>query len=524
MNLQWQEPLVWTLILSMPFLLLSGLVLPSRFAQKHRHSIATFITVCCVGNAAVAWAAAIASFCFKSAFARLSDNVFTLDALAIAGLLLTASLGAAVAIYSRRYMRADARNGRFMQLIGAAIGCVTLLPISATLPVFLGAWMAAGFVLHPLLTFNSFGRAAHAAAWQKFAVSRLGDVCLLSALYLLEQKISTVEFKGIQAAVASAPGSLALPAVLLVLGACFKSAQFPFFSWLPDTLDAPTPVSALMHAGIINAGGFLLLRCVGLIAASREAAAAAVVIGIVTMCVAGLALPCQTSVKRSLAYSTIMQMGFMMVEIGLGAAAAAAVHLVGHALYKAHAFLRSSTLVPDPRKGGPILLPISVAAHGAAGAVVVATALVFKSALHPGELVLSLVLASALGAYLASLWAQGVSLRSILSGFSAAAGLCIMYRIFEIVASKAFFHADFSDNSMVYGSVLLLCATLAIGALVPSIAKVKKRLHPSIYAAAQSGFYFSALFAERLLPVQRGVLSGNPAEGEMVAQKGGLWA
>ena len=523
-NLQWPAPLVWALILAMPTVLLIGLALPAGFVQKHRYAVSRVVTSCCLVNGAAAWGAALYVHLTKGYRGMGPADAFVLDTLAACGLLLTASLGAAVAVYSQRYMRADSRCGRFMQLIGAAIACVTLLPISSSLPVFLAAWMAAGFVLHPLLTFNNFGRVSHAAAWQKFAVSRLGDVCLLSALYLLEQNLSTVDFHGMQSAISGAShASVALPSFLIVLGACFKSAQFPFFSWLPDTLDAPTPVSALMHAGIINAGGLLLLRCSGLMTTCREASAAALICGLLTMAVACLALPCQTSVKRALAYSTVLQMGFMMVEIGLGAYAVAAVHLVGHALYKAHAFLRSSTLV-EKNERGAATIGISIAAYAASGAIVLVTGFGIKGVETPAEMVFFLLLTIAGGSYLSHLWSPGISTGTLFTGAASVLALGAMYRAFSLGANHLFLHEAHAGSLSPYGSIALLGAAMLVGAIAPVISQLSKRLHPSIYAAAQSGFYFSSIFAAWLIPLENGKLGGYPAVRSAVTQKGGLWA
>jgi NADH:ubiquinone oxidoreductase subunit 5 (subunit L)/multisubunit Na+/H+ antiporter MnhA subunit len=131
-----------------------------------------------------------------------------------------------------------------------------------------------------------------------------------------------------------------------------KSAQFPFHSWLPDTMEAPTPVSALMHAGIINAGGFLIIRLSPIVALSAASLLALALCGAFTALFASLVMLTHASVKRSLAFSTVAQMGFMMLECGLGAFGPAVLHLVAHSLYKAHAFLGSGGAVDRERSGG----------------------------------------------------------------------------------------------------------------------------------------------------------------------------
>jgi len=138
---------------------------------------------------------------------------------------------------------------------------------------------------------------------------------------------------------------LQVAAWLLMLGAVTKSAQFPFHTWLPETMETPTPISALMHAGIVNAGGYLIIRMSPLVSLAPAALTTLAVIGAFTACFAAVVMLTQTSVKRSLAYSTIAQMGFMMLQCGLGAFSAAMLHILAHSLYKAHAFLSSGSVL-----------------------------------------------------------------------------------------------------------------------------------------------------------------------------------
>ncbi len=132
---------------------------------------------------------------------------------------------------------------------------------------------------------------------------------------------------------------------LFVIGAMTKSAQIPFHSWLPDTMETPTPVSALMHAGIINAGGFLIIRLSPLVSQSHVALDLLAIVGAATAILGAVVMLTQTSIKRTLAYSTIAQMGFMMLQCGLGAFSAALLHIIAHSLYKAHAFLSSGSVL-----------------------------------------------------------------------------------------------------------------------------------------------------------------------------------
>jgi NAD(P)H-quinone oxidoreductase subunit 5 len=170
---------------------------------------------------------------------------------------------------------------------------------------------------------------------------------------------------------ASAPWFVHVAALMLVCTALLKSAQLPLHGWLIEVMETPTPVSALLHAGIINSGGFLVLRFADVISLSTPALYSLALIGGMTALFGSVVMLTQTSIKVSLAYSTIAQMGFMMLECGLGAFSAALLHILAHSLYKAHAFLSSGSVIDiaraswTPSPGGqphPARLAISIVA------------------------------------------------------------------------------------------------------------------------------------------------------------------
>jgi NAD(P)H-quinone oxidoreductase subunit 5 len=162
------------------------------------------------------------------------------------------------------------------------------------------------------------------------------------------------------AAASGLPFAAHLAVALLVLAAALKTAAFPLHGWLTEVMEAPTPVSALLHAGIINAGGFLLIRTADLVQASPGAMAALVMIGGLTALFGAVVMLTQSAVKTALAWSTISQMGFMLLQCGLGLWALALLHIVAHSMYKAHAFLSSGgavAAVANLRRPGPIAVP-----------------------------------------------------------------------------------------------------------------------------------------------------------------------
>jgi NAD(P)H-quinone oxidoreductase subunit 5 len=269
----------------------------------------------------------------------------------LSGLLsVTVSLiGASVMQYSVRYLADDRNQKQFHQNLTSTLCLVLLMLNSPNLIMFGMSWVGTSYFLHKLLLHFHERANARKAASQKFWVSRLGDSFLILAAIALFKIFNSLDFQVISANSSHAliQGKnvylSGLAGILLVLGAMTKSAQFPFHYWLPKTMETPTPVSALMHAGIINSGGFLVIRMADFLKHIPWALDTLVVMGCFTAIYGSFIMLTQTSVKKSLAYSTISQMGFMMLQCGLGAFSIATVHIVGHAFYKAYLFLGSGT-------------------------------------------------------------------------------------------------------------------------------------------------------------------------------------
>jgi uncharacterized protein YbcC (UPF0753/DUF2309 family)/NADH:ubiquinone oxidoreductase subunit 5 (subunit L)/multisubunit Na+/H+ antiporter MnhA subunit len=365
-----------------PILLLACIALPSRRTALCRN-IGTALPWLVFGGALLAVIGMLVSgnpLSLKVSFSDsgpLSDLTFIwLDKLSGTILLLVSFLGAIISRFARNYIAGEAQEGSFYKWLCVTVGSVICVILSGNLLLFTLAWMATSLSLHHLLLFYPERPAAQLAAKKKFMISRIGDLCLISAVVWVGVTFGTLDFPSLfTMAEAVRAGSIELPAfnlnaigLLLALGALMKSAQFPFHTWLPDTLETPTPVSALMHAGVINAGGYLIIRLSPLVVLSTPSLSLLALIGAVTAVFAGLVMLTQTSIKKSLAFSTIAQMGFMMLQCGLGAFSLAVLHIVAHSLYKAHAFLNSGTLAAERK---PIKLPTAgtVVAAIAFGAV-----------------------------------------------------------------------------------------------------------------------------------------------------------
>jgi NAD(P)H-quinone oxidoreductase subunit 5 len=219
----------------------------------------------------------------------------------------------------------------------------------------LGAWIATSLALHRLLLFYPERPKAVAAARKKFVTARLGDVALAAAAFLLVRAFGTADIGAMLAAAAepafAGGAGVTAACVLIAVAALLKSAQFPTHGWLIEVMETPTPVSALLHAGIVNAGGFLVLRFADVVVNSPAALMLLMAVGAVTAVFGCLVMLCQTSAKVSLAYSTVAQMGFMLLQCGLGAFPVALVHIVAHSLYKAHAFLSAGGAAESAPQG-----------------------------------------------------------------------------------------------------------------------------------------------------------------------------
>lgn len=276
------------------------------------------------------------------------------DAVTCVMLLLVAALGAVIVRYSQTYLRGDPGLVRYQRWLLLTLTAVTALVVANNLLVIALGWTATSLALHQLLTFYADRQAALVAAHKKFLVSRLADLCLLGCLALVYREVGSLELDRIASWSAAYPGStpaMQAAAVLVVVAVALKSAQLPFHGWLIQVMEAPTPVSALLHAGVVNIGGFVLIRLAPWMAQAEVAQLLLVIIGLVSATVAALVMTTRISVKVALAWSTCAQMGFMLVQCGLGLWHLALLHLVAHSLYKAHAFLSAGTVVDEWRLG-----------------------------------------------------------------------------------------------------------------------------------------------------------------------------
>jgi NAD(P)H-quinone oxidoreductase subunit 5 len=277
------------------------------------------------------------------------------DGLTFTILGLVALVVALIARYSTNYLAGEDAHGQFFRWLALTAGAFMLVVIAGNMLMFVLAIFLTGSGLNRLLTHYRDRLPAQMVAHKKLLFSRMADTSLLIAAVLIAASAGTSSFEGIAAAVAEGDLSwqLHLAAWLIVAYAILKSGQFPFHGWLLQVMEAPTPVSALLHAGIVYSGAIAVLRTHELLLADGLALVALALVGLMTAAIASLAMLTQTAIKSSLAWSTAGQLGFMLLELGLGLFVLAVLHLIAHSLYKAHAFLSSGSMVDVLRAPGP---------------------------------------------------------------------------------------------------------------------------------------------------------------------------
>ncbi|WP_414144432.1 NADH-quinone oxidoreductase subunit L [Burkholderia territorii] len=260
-------------------------------------------------------------------------------------------LGTVIAVFSGRYLHGEPGQPRYAAAFAGVLASVHVLLLSGHWLLLIAAWAGVGVSLRDLLCFYRDRPFARLAAHKKQIVDRLADLLLLSAAGLAWAEVGGGTFAALREHIAAHGAStpLQVSAVCLVLAIVLRTALFPVHGWLIQVMEAPTPVSALLHAGVVNLAGYLLMRFAPLLAVAPAARWLLVGFGLGTTFLAGFVMLTRISIKVRLAWSTVAQMGFMVLECGLGLYQLAALHLIGHSLYKAHTFLSASSAVQNTR-------------------------------------------------------------------------------------------------------------------------------------------------------------------------------
>src|SRR5918992_1585888 len=269
------------------------------------------------------------------------------DPLSMVMVLTVTGIGFLIHVYSIDYMHGDPRYSRFFVYMNLFVFSMLSLVLSNNFVFLYVGWEGVGLCSYLLIAFWYERKAAADAGKKAFIVTRIGDTAMLIGIVLVFDTFGSIEFGEVfGAAEGLAESTATVIALLLFAGAVGKSAQLPLHTWLPDAMEGPTPVSALIHAAtMVTAGVYLVARTFPLFEASQVALFVVAVVGLVTAVYAALSAVGQDDLKRVLAYSTISQLGYMFLAVGVGAFAVGIFHLVTHAFFKALMFLAAGSVM-----------------------------------------------------------------------------------------------------------------------------------------------------------------------------------
>jgi len=281
------------------------------------------------------------------------DLAFRLDPLSAVMILVITGIGSLIHIYSTAYMHdeVDSEFARYFSYLNLFAAFMLVLVLGSNFPVMFVGWEGVGLCSYLLIGFWFKKKSAADAGKKAFIVNRIGDYAFILGMLALFLRFGTLDFQAIAAAVApladeTSFGVLSIITLLLFIGATGKSAQIPLFTWLPDAMEGPTPVSALIHAAtMVTAGVYMIGRNAVLFSHAPDTMFIVAVIGALTALMAGTIGLVQNDIKRVLAYSTVSQLGYMFLAMGMGAFGAGIFHLYTHAFFKALLFLGSGAVI-----------------------------------------------------------------------------------------------------------------------------------------------------------------------------------
>jgi NADH-quinone oxidoreductase subunit L len=345
-----------------PLLPLSGAVILAFFGRRIGNPLAGWL-----GTLLVTASFVVAVFVFVDLLDRASGNrafdqtIFTwipvgglqikaallVDPLSITMVLFVTAVSALIHLYSIGYMRRDPQFSKFFVYLNLFVFSMLILVMADNFVLTFLGWEGVGACSYWLVAFW-FDRDVAASAGKKaFIVNRIGDFGFLIAMFLIFSTVGTLSYSGVFGAVNSiGPTTVTAITLLLFLGAVGKSAQIPLFIWLPDAMEGPTPVSALIHAAtMVTAGVYLMARVSPLLSHTSSSLNVVAIVGLLTAFVAATTACAQGDIKRALAYSTISQLGYMFLAVGSGAYVAAIFLMVTHAFYKALLFLGAGSVI-----------------------------------------------------------------------------------------------------------------------------------------------------------------------------------
>jgi NADH-quinone oxidoreductase subunit L len=359
-------------LLSLPLLpLIGALICFALQKKKSNHALSGW-----VATAAVASSFVVALRLFLSGLGistpytqvywewmRGVEFGFHFDRIASVMTLLVCGVGALIHLYAIGYMKEDTNRARFFSYLNLFVASMLVLILGSSLPVLFIGWEGVGICSFLLIGFWRENREFGSAASKAFIMNRIGDAGLLFGMGILYYSCGTLDIQALGHLYGAIPYFwLVIAGLVMFLGVAGKSAQIPLYTWLPDAMAGPTPVSALIHAAtMVTAGIYLMARMDWLFAGVPEVSAVGVIIGIATCAVAGLTAIAQNDIKKVLAYSTVSQLGLMVAGAASGVWIFAIFHVITHAFFKATLFLGAGSVIhgchheQDMRKMGGLI-------------------------------------------------------------------------------------------------------------------------------------------------------------------------
>jgi NADH-quinone oxidoreductase subunit L len=402
------------------------------------------------------------------------DVAFRFDRLTAVMTLIVTGVGSLIHVYSIGYMKEDASYARYFAYLNLFLFFMLLLVLGRSLLVLFVGWEGVGLASYLLIGFWFEDPDKARAGKKAFITNRIGDAGFLLGMFVLYQALGTLDMDRINAAFTSGPApavSASLVGILLFIGACGKSAQIPLHVWLPDAMAGPTPVSALIHAAtMVTAGVYMVARLSRVYSHGPEASAVVAAIGVLTAFFAATVAVVQTDIKKVLAYSTISQLGFMFVAMGVGAYAVGIFHLYTHAFFKACLFLGAGSVIhalsgeQDIRRMGGLARRIPVTFVTFAVATAAIAGLPPLAGFFSKDEILWFAFASGRGgAMLLGVVAAGTAL---LTSFYMFRLLWLTFLGRSRMSAEAVQHAHESPPSMT-GVLVVLAVLSAIGGFLP---------------------------------------------------------
>jgi len=372
------QDLIW-LTIALP---LAGAVLLLFFGRRIGEPVSGWIGTATVAGSFVIAVSAAVGFFGKGGDESATVDLFTWipslnleveflwDPLSVMMVLIVTGVGSLIHFYSISYMHGDERYGRFFSYLNLFIASMLILVLGGNFGLLFVGWELVGLSSYLLISFWFEKRSAAAAGKKAFIVNRIGDFGFLIALMVIFASFGTFTYGTVfeEAATVLTPAAATAITLLLLVGAIGKSAQLPLHIWLPDAMEGPTPVSALIHAAtMVTAGVYMIVRAAPLYDLSSFSRTTVATIGAVTALFAATIAISQRDIKRVLAWSTISQLGFMFLGVGATAYVASMFHLMTHAFFKGLLFLGAGSVIhamsgeQDMRKMGGLarLLPIT---------------------------------------------------------------------------------------------------------------------------------------------------------------------